>query len=152
MKKWIVLLLISGCFISNQYANATSGRTNSSGCHNSKKVGYHCHGSPKKSTYKPKSTVSYSAPSKKIKDNAKPTSTPTFKSNVQSNRPMGFAGLYIVTANKLNIRDNPLAGNEIVGSFVKNQEVYVHSVVDSWAMVRCRNDFCWVSKNYLKKK
>ena len=26
---------------------ATSGRTNAQGCHNSKKVGYHCHGTPK---------------------------------------------------------------------------------------------------------
>jgi hypothetical protein len=72
MKKWIIVLLIS--FISIQYANATSGRTNSSGCHNSKKVGYHCHGTPKASSYKPKSTTytsnsktttSYSSPSKK---------------------------------------------------------------------------------------
>lgn len=27
-------------------AFATSGRTNSQGCHNSKKAGYHCHGTP----------------------------------------------------------------------------------------------------------
>jgi hypothetical protein len=152
MRKWIVLLLISGSFISNQFANATSGRTNSSGCHNSKKVGFHCHGSPKKSVYKPKSTVSYSAPNKIVKDNAKSVSTPTVTTNDQTNRPMEFAGLYIVTANKLNIRDNPLAGNEILGSFVKNQEVYVHSVIGSWAMVKYQNDFCWVSNNYLRKK
>ncbi len=75
MKKWIILLIIS--FISIQFANATSGRTNSSGCHNSKKVGYHCHGAPKTSTYIPKSTTytpknnkstGYSTPSKKVND------------------------------------------------------------------------------------
>lgn len=32
------------------YANATSGRTNASGCHNSKKVGYHCHGVKRQTT------------------------------------------------------------------------------------------------------
>lgn len=77
MKKRIILLLISFCIVSTQFANATSGRTNSSGCHNSKKVGYHCHGAPKTSTYKPKSTTyasqskstaSYSSPSTKAKD------------------------------------------------------------------------------------
>lgn len=77
MKKWIILLLISFSFISIQFANATSGRTNSSGCHNSKKVGYHCHGAPKASTYTPKSTAytsknkskaNYSPPSKKVND------------------------------------------------------------------------------------
>ncbi|ALS33000.1 hypothetical protein PTRA_a1848 [Pseudoalteromonas translucida KMM 520] len=77
MKKWIIVLLISFSFISIQFANATSGRTNSSGCHNSKKVGYHCHGTPKTSSYKPKSTTytsksktttSYSSASKKINE------------------------------------------------------------------------------------
>ncbi|MGL1957840.1 MAG: peptidoglycan-binding protein [Colwellia sp.] len=77
MKKSIVLLLISFSFISIQFANATSGRTNSSGCHNSKKVGYHCHGAPKASSYKPKSTsyvskskdtASYASPNKKVNE------------------------------------------------------------------------------------
>ncbi|WP_440054935.1 peptidoglycan-binding domain-containing protein [Pseudoalteromonas sp. T1lg65] len=52
----IVFLVL---IFSNSQAYATSGRTNSEGCHNSKKVGYHCHGSPKlvtryKSPNKPK--------------------------------------------------------------------------------------------------
>ena len=77
MKKQIILLLMSFSVVSVQFANATSGRTNSSGCHNSKKVGYHCHGAPKVSTYTPKSTAyvsksksaaSYSSPSTKTKD------------------------------------------------------------------------------------
>lgn len=77
MKKRIILLLISFCIVSIQFANATSGRTNSAGCHNSKKVGYHCNGAPKASTYTPKSktyvsksksTASYSSPSIKAKD------------------------------------------------------------------------------------
>jgi hypothetical protein len=77
MKKGIILLIISFSFILTQFANATSGRTNSSGCHNSKKVGYHCHGSPKVSTYKPrsktyssqsKSPTSYSSPNKKVNE------------------------------------------------------------------------------------
>ena len=78
MKKWIVLALISFSLISIQFANATSGRTNSSGCHNSKKVGYHCHGAPKVSTYTPKKSTpyvsknikaaSYPSPNKKAKE------------------------------------------------------------------------------------
>ena len=77
MKQWIILLLISLSFISIQTANATSGRTNSSGCHNSKKVGYHCHGAPKVSSYKSnsttytsknKSTSSFSSSNKKVTD------------------------------------------------------------------------------------
>lgn len=57
MKKWIFLPLICFSLTSIQFANATSGRTNSSGCHNSKKVGYHCHGAPTTSTYIPQSTT-----------------------------------------------------------------------------------------------
>lgn len=55
MKTWIVLLAISLSYLSIELAHATSGRTNSSGCHNSKKAGYHCHGTPKKIASKPKS-------------------------------------------------------------------------------------------------
>lgn len=35
--------------------DATSGRTNAKGCHNSKKAGYHCHGTPKPTPKKAKS-------------------------------------------------------------------------------------------------
>jgi hypothetical protein len=37
----IALALMLIAFAST--ASATSGRTNKSGCHNSKKAGYHCH-------------------------------------------------------------------------------------------------------------
>lgn len=76
MKKWTILLLISFSYLSVQSAHATSGRTNSSGCHNSKKAGYHCHGAPKSSSYKSqsklhssknKSTATSSLPVKKDK-------------------------------------------------------------------------------------
>ncbi|GEK55772.1 peptidoglycan-binding domain-containing protein [Pseudoalteromonas espejiana] len=63
MKKWTILLLISFSYLSVQSAHATSGRTNASGCHNSKKAGYHCHGTSKASSYKPQSKV-YSSKSK----------------------------------------------------------------------------------------
>lgn len=46
-------------------AHATPGRTDSKGCHNSKKHGYHCHGSPKKAAPAPK-------PAAKGKQNAIP--------------------------------------------------------------------------------
>ena len=63
MKKWTILLLISFSYLSVQSAQATSGRTNASGCHNSKKAGYHCHGTSKASSYSPQSKV-YSSKSK----------------------------------------------------------------------------------------
>ena len=39
--KNLILFLLLATYSFN--ANATSGRTNASGCHNSKKSGYHCH-------------------------------------------------------------------------------------------------------------
>ncbi|MEZ8107206.1 peptidoglycan-binding domain-containing protein [Vibrio cortegadensis] len=62
MNKVFICLLVSFSFISIQSASATSGRTNSSGCHNSKKIGYHCHGTPNKSK------SSYQAPVSSIYD------------------------------------------------------------------------------------
>lgn len=68
MRKFITLLLICFSFISIQFTYATSGRTNSSGCHNSKKVGYHCHGAPKKSSYISKGTTYTSKNNKKTRN------------------------------------------------------------------------------------
>jgi len=71
MKKWIFLLLISFNFISIQFVSATSGRTNSSGCHNSKNIDYHCHGAPKAKsiTYLSRNQKSMSNSSANEKDN-----------------------------------------------------------------------------------
>lgn len=44
----LICVVIMGCGVALP-SNATSGRTNKDGCHNSKKVGYHCHGSPSRS-------------------------------------------------------------------------------------------------------
>ena len=47
MKQYLVLApLLMVCF----GAQATSGRTDKNGCHNSKTQGYHCHGGPVKSS------------------------------------------------------------------------------------------------------
>lgn len=40
-----IIVLISLFFLGNQVAYASSGNKNSSGCHSSKREGYHCHGS-----------------------------------------------------------------------------------------------------------
>lgn len=62
MKKIITTALIM-CVASASIANATGGRLNSSGCHNSKKVGYHCH------TSVSSSSSSYKSSSKTVKSN-----------------------------------------------------------------------------------
>lgn len=68
MKKLITTALVM-CVASASIANATGGRLNSSGCHNSSKVGYHCHrtvssSSSSSNTYKKNtSTITNSKPS-----------------------------------------------------------------------------------------
>jgi len=47
MVKMKALVLLAAIFLATS-ASATGGRLNSKGCHNSKKVGYHCHRSQDK--------------------------------------------------------------------------------------------------------
>jgi hypothetical protein len=51
-----LIILISLFFLQTQLTYASSGRTNSSGCHSSKKGGYHCHGGGS-SSYTPTPSV-----------------------------------------------------------------------------------------------
>ncbi len=59
--KFVIKLLVQIILFSAFCSQATGGRTNSDGCHNSKKVGYHCH------SKKRKSSSTHKVKSKKIK-------------------------------------------------------------------------------------
>ncbi len=61
-----------------------------------------------------------------------------------------YPAIYVVTADKLNVRDNPFSTKEIVGYLEKGQEILVQDVVTDWAMIIYNEKFYWVSKEYIK--
>ena len=61
-------------------------------------------------------------------------------------------GRFIVTASKLNVRDNPYTTKNIVGTLEKDDEVYVYSIVNGWAMIKFNSTFYYVSSKYLADK
>lgn len=87
-------------------------------------------------------------PSKAYTSLKSSTRTERLKHSSQSKISVGG---YEVTANKLNVRNNPFSSKEIIGTLRKGQRVYVHSSVSGWAMISYKSSFYWVSQNYLKK-
>ena len=61
-------------------------------------------------------------------------------------------GRFIVTASKLNVRDNPYTIKNIVGTLEKGDEVYVYSIVNGWAMIKFNSAFYYVSSKYITDK
>tara|TARA_B110000196_G_C21115664_1_gene650360 strand:- start:853 stop:1278 length:426 start_codon:yes stop_codon:yes gene_type:complete len=61
-------------------------------------------------------------------------------------------GRFIVTASKLNVRDNPYTTKKIVATLEKGEEVYVYSIVNGWAMIKLNSTFYYVSSKYLTDK
>lgn len=55
IKYLLVTSLVIGLLGATSPAEATPGRTNAKGCHNSKKAGYHCHGATKPTAKKARS-------------------------------------------------------------------------------------------------
>ena len=61
-------------------------------------------------------------------------------------------GRFIVTASKLNVRDNPYTIKNVVGTLEKGDEVYVYSIVNGWAMIKFNSTFYYVSSKYITDK
>ena len=66
----LAAVAIAALFIATN-AGATPGRTNAKGCHNSKKAGYHCHGTQKRTPIQNPTPVA-PPPKKKEATNAVP--------------------------------------------------------------------------------
>ncbi|APM00233.1 SH3 domain-containing protein [Pseudoalteromonas phage C5a] len=73
-------------------------------------------------------------------------------SRSEINESENASGRFIVTASKLNVRDNPYTIKNIVGTLEKGEEVYVYSIVNGWAMIKFNSTFYYVSSKYLTDK
>ena len=56
---------------------------------------------------------------------------------------------YVVTANKLNVRDEASKAGEIIGSFKKGDEVKVDEINGDWATVNVNGEVGYISMQYL---
>ncbi|CAM2737659.1 SH3 domain-containing protein [Pseudoalteromonas distincta] len=73
-------------------------------------------------------------------------------SDWEINESENASGRFIVTASKLNVRDNPYTIKNIVGVLEKGDEVYVYSIVNGWAMIKFNSAFYYVSSKYITDK
>ncbi len=73
-------------------------------------------------------------------------------SDWEINESENVSGRFIVTASILNVRDNPYTIKNIVGTLEKDEEVYVYSIVNGWAMIKFNSTFYYVSSKYLTDK
>ncbi|MGR2880891.1 hypothetical protein ABMX65_03535 [Vibrio vulnificus] len=78
-------------------------------------------------------------------------SSPVYSSDSTSNT-VGIAGKYVVTANRLNVRDNPFnPGNgNVVGTLIKGEEINVKLFLQGWAMFEYQTGLFWVNPKYNK--
>ncbi|EJL6270780.1 SH3 domain-containing protein, partial [Vibrio cholerae] len=60
-----------------------------------------------------------------------------------------YPAIYVVTATKLNVRDNPFTTQEIVGYLEKGQEILVERIIFDWAMITYNEKNYWVSTKYI---
>ncbi|HAS6966926.1 TPA: SH3 domain-containing protein [Vibrio parahaemolyticus] len=83
--------------------------------------------------------------------NSNSFSSYNFQKKKESKSPEWAAVKYIVTANKLNVRDNPFVqNNNIVGILNKGDAVVVHSFVSGWALITYNSGYAWVNKKHIK--
>lgn len=97
MKTLIYVFFITA-IVFHSIANATSGRTNASGCHNSKKAGYHCHGTSNSQVVaipKVKNDKHNASHLLNLPTTQSPTPNTTEKANAK-NKSLSFDVIYII--------------------------------------------------------
>lgn len=60
-------------------------------------------------------------------------------------------GMYVVKANRLNVRNEPGNGGKVHGRFQGGQQVEVFQIIDGWAKVLFNGQYQWVSAQYLQQ-